>query len=80
MKNLNLDDFDDINWSEFEKELSEINECLQEIKKDKRLMKKIEKIVKPHDYKFQFNKISKGRYQEEVMNKTDSSYSISSYS
>lgn len=66
MKKLDNVNFNDIDWKKYQDEIIEIDNYLKELKKDKKLMKKIQKI-KLYDkkYELQFNQSLKGNYAKE---------------
>lgn len=56
----------DIDWVKYQDEIIEIENYFKELKKDKRLMKKIQKInIHNQKYDIQYNQSLKGNYAKE---------------
>lgn len=86
MKKLDNIISNDIDWGKYQDEILEIDNYFKELKKDKRLMKKIQKInIYNQKYDIQYNQSLKGNYAKEkkqikLKKKTPEFNKLSTYS
>lgn len=86
MKKLDNIISNDIDWGKYQDEILEIDNYFKELKKDKRLIKKIQKInIYNQKYDIQYNQSLKGNYAKEkkqikLKKKTPEFNKLSTYS